>query len=953
MKSNTIIYFSLLLILISSATSYSQISFSQNHPELIWRSFETEHFQIIYHQPIDKIAKEVARIAEQIYHPITNDLGIEPPGKTTIIVTDYLDYSNGLSTPLGHYIVLWTKSYTKYTTGRLRWLQTLVAHEFTHTVNFWAFRDFPGFWRELLALGFVPTWFLEGLAEYEAEKWCAHRDMLLRVVAYHHKLVPYKKMTGFIGADQIEARLVYEQGHSLIRYITSRFGQEKLKEIIQKYRSFPLSFNLALKRSIGLSEKQLFNHWRKEIQAHYGQEYQKHKPVSQMGKVLETSFQGNYGARWSPHGSNIALVAIKEYDEHIRELYLLNRKTGKTKKIAGPYVNSFFSWAPNGKHIVFSQKHIVPSGAEINDLFLVNIKTGDITQLTTNERASDPHFSPDGKRIVFTKHQGTKSNLAILNIETDEIHLITDFPDWTEVFTPYWSPDGKKIVFSIFDTEGRREICMIDADGYHFTYLTSNPEDDRYPIWSPDGKKIAFISYRTGIPNLYLKDVSTGHLTQLTDTPGGVFNPAWLPDGNQIAVIAFEKRDQTEIIILPIDDQPAAKKSHQNMDSLQFHYQHSPILSAQTSPSSLINSFQSDTPYHSIRNIRSQILLPYIDQDEKGYQPGMLNLFADPLGKHTLITTLSYRTRLHFSIDYTNRQFSPTIGFTFNKSTIDHGGFLKLENNQILPLYEHYWTGSLSFLWRLNFGKSLLSNHFIWTRYNFSYRKIINRSDYQENNIPAWAMPFQGWINYLTLGYSWQSYRPDLAYDIHPKTGYVLSIYGYYADPILLSELKFRQFNVFGIFRQELFKEQVVAIRTGALFRTGDQPIQSRLGMGSETIRGLEYSRSGDRQIYANVEYRSSLLRDLGLKIWIVYFERVCAALFFDIGKAWGSYSQTFYNGDKIDFSDADWTYTAGAELRHRFYILGKIPVVVSAGYGTNLTDQKERNFFLKLGSIF
>jgi len=234
---------------------FSQVSFSQNHPELNWQIFETDHFQIIFHQGIETIANEVAHIAEQVYNPITKDLGIEPLRKTPIVVTDYLDYSNGLATPLGHHITLWTQSYTKYTTGRLKWLQALVAHEFTHMVNFWAFRDFPGFWRELFALGMVPTWFLEGLAEYEAEPWCTHRDMLLRVVTYSRKILPYKKMTGFIGADAIDARLVYEQGHSIIRYIASRFGSEKIQLIIKNFRSLPFSFNLALKRSIGISEK--------------------------------------------------------------------------------------------------------------------------------------------------------------------------------------------------------------------------------------------------------------------------------------------------------------------------------------------------------------------------------------------------------------------------------------------------------------------------------------------------------------------------------------------------------------------------------------------------------------------------------------------------------------------------------------------------------------------------
>ena len=187
----------------------------------------------------------------------------------------------------------------------------------------------------------------------------------------------------------------------------------------------------------------------------------------------------------------------------------------------------------------------------------MNTRNLRIKRLTDHERAIDPNFAPDGKRIVYAVHQGTKSNLAVLNIETGEKRLITDFPNWTEVFTPHWSTDGSKIVFSIWDNRAFRDICIINPDGTGFRYLTVDAVDDRYPVFSPEGNRIAFISYRNGIPNLYIMNMTDQIPTPVTDTPGGVFNPTWLPDGKHIAVIAFEKRDTTNIIILPIDDQSA------------------------------------------------------------------------------------------------------------------------------------------------------------------------------------------------------------------------------------------------------------------------------------------------------------------------------------------------------------------------------------------------------------
>ena len=939
--------------------SIGQVSFSKNHPELNWQTYETDHFKIIFHQGIEALADEVARVAEHVYEPITGNLGVVPPQKTPIIVTDYLDYSNGLATPLGHYIIIWAKSDNKYMTGDIKWLRAVVAHEFAHIVNFWAFRAFPGFWRELLALGFIPTWFLEGIAEFEAEQWCDHRDMLARVVAYHKKLVPYKKMTGFIGADEIDARLVYEQGHSLIRYIAHRFGREKIREIITSFRAMPLSFNLTLKRTIGMSERELFAAWKEEIDSHYEEIFSAYTPVRKIGDRLKTSLQGNYGARWSPDGRTIAVVGIKDYEEGVRELYILDANSRKMKKVAGPFVNSFFSFSPDGKSIVYSQQHIVATGAAINDLFVLNIETNQVKRLTNNDRATDPCFSPDGNEIVYAVHQGTRSNLAILNLKTNEKRIITNFPDWTEVFTPSWSPDGNQIVFSLWDSLGKRDIGLIHSDGAEFKNLQITPEDDRYPAWSPDGNRIAFISYRTGIPNLYLFDPKTSVLQQITDTPGGVFNPTWLPDGKHVSVIAFEKRDSTEVFIIPIEHAEPAIEARQKISWLPFHQLAAQTAKTPASPLSQQSLSGVSKSYCSLTNIRSQILLPYYGKDEKGYQPGIIHLAADPLGKHTLMSSLSYRSRLHFSMDYTNKQFAPTAQIFIEKTTIDHGNFIRVAykdgRTELLPLYENFWSGSLSLYWNINFGRSLLSNHLLWLRSTFNYRNIINANDYKNINTSSWAYPLlQGWTNYLTLGYVWQTYRPGIYYDIHPKTGWWLSSYIRWGDKQIGSDIKFRQIGFTGVARQTLpIRDHVIALRTGVSFRSGEQPIQSRLSLGGYVIRGISYSQEGDQQLFTNLEYRFPLIKDLGLKTWILYFERFCGALFLDSGKAWGSDLVKLDKIEQQSFASTPWLQTAGIELRHRFYVFGKIPAIVSGGYAIDTQSPQNRQFYYQLGAIF
>ncbi|MDZ7342441.1 MAG: BamA/TamA family outer membrane protein [candidate division KSB1 bacterium] len=947
----------LILIGLISAPAVAQISISRNHPELTWRLFETAHFKIIYHDGIDSLAREVAGIAEAVYLPITADLGVTPPQKTPIVVTDYLDYSNGLATPLGHHITIWAKSENRYMTGQIKWLQAVVAHEFAHIVTFWGLRAFPGFWRELLALGFVPTWFLEGVAEYEAEKWCEHRELLLRVVAYHHQLLPYKKMTGFIGTDDIGSRLIYQQGQSLMQFIASHYGPDKIAAIIRNFRRFPISFNLALKRTIGCSENALFKAWRNEIELYYQQSYSRHTPSVRIGSRLETALQGNYAARWSPDSSYIAVVGVDDFDVGVSELYLLNAHTGAFHKVAGPYVNSYFAWSPDGKSIAFSQRHFVATGALINDLFLLHVQTRQIERLTTHARATDPHFSPDGLELVFVMHQGPGSNLMVLNLVHGQVRALTSFPAGVEVFSPQWSPDGQWIAFAIWDQDGRRDICRVRPDGGELQRLTDDPIDDRDPAWSPDGKQLAFISYRNGNPNLYLMDPDSRQYQRITDSPGGVFNPTWLPGGRQVAVTVFENRNRIDVVTKPVPTTEDIFDSTVAVRGLPFHERKHPVV-----PLSL---FRGNNPlpfatkaYHGLAQFRPQLLLPYLDKSEAGWQPGAICLLADPLAKHTLLAAATYRSRWHGWIDYTNRQLGPTIQLSLNKTTIDHGPFLSVRQRDssvtTLPLLENYYAGSLVLSWTVNFGRNALSNHVLWVGATFSRRNIINATDYKPIDTRDWAFPLlQGWTNYGTFGYAWTRQRPDVGEDIHPKSGHLLAMYFQQADRYLGSDLRFSKFTVNSILRKELWRsEHVLAVKSGLSLRRGSQPIQARTALGSEVIRGLAESQEGDQQVSANLEYRFPMIRDLGLKLWIMYLERVCGALFLDVGKAWGQDLVQVKRKRFMPFESAPWRYATGLELRHRFYVFGKIPVVISGGTAVDLSGDRRPRVYFRLGAI-
>ena len=120
------------------------------------------------------------------------------------------------------------------------------------------------------------------------------------------------------------------------------------------------------------------------------------------------------------------------------------------------------------------------------------------------------------------------------------------------------SPDGTRVAVNIRDQEN--DIWVWDLSRQTLTRLTFDADIDLSPVWTPDGRRIVFASTRTGVYNLYAREVdgsssdvrlTTGANTQLPDsvTADGAF------------VIGHEVRPRTksDLVRFPLDPGRGAK----------------------------------------------------------------------------------------------------------------------------------------------------------------------------------------------------------------------------------------------------------------------------------------------------------------------------------------------------------------------------------------------------------
>ena len=112
----TFLILSLVILISASAAAY-------NHPELKWRTFETEHFVIYYHEGAEWTASRSAVIAEAIYGPITELYDYEFNKKIDLIFRDDDDYANGITYYYDYKIMIWASNLDHEFRGTSDWLQ--------------------------------------------------------------------------------------------------------------------------------------------------------------------------------------------------------------------------------------------------------------------------------------------------------------------------------------------------------------------------------------------------------------------------------------------------------------------------------------------------------------------------------------------------------------------------------------------------------------------------------------------------------------------------------------------------------------------------------------------------------------------------------------------------------------------------------------------------------------
>lgn len=542
--------------------------FGQNkvqYKNFTWYYIQTDHFDVYFSQEGSSLAEFTAHAAEAALASIQSSFKYKINNRISLLVynsTNDFQETNVTDEYLTEGIEGFTELFKNRVVvqfmGSYKKFRHLIHHELTHAVMNDLF--FGGSAQNIISNNIqlnLPLWFNEGMAEYQALGWDIETDMFIRDAAISEYLPDINRLDGYFA---------YRGGQAVFYYIASKYGKEKIGELISKVKGSG-NFETGFKESIGLTTEELNTKWKKDIKQKYWPDVAIRKEPEDFSKKLTDHKKDggfyNTSPAISPQGDKIAFLTNRNF---FFDLYLMSALDGKIIKrlVKGSRSSDFeelnivtpgISWSPDGKKIALSAKS---SGYDV--IYIIDVESEDNEVLPLKMLGiRSVSWSPDGKLIAFIGHNSSQSDVYTYNFETKSVNNLTN-----DIFTdadPAWSSDSKLIyfvsdrkdqlsiqpdTFKIYKNDlTQSDIYNININTLKISRVTNLPGSDKSsPVISYNGNDLLFISDANGINNIYHKrlgDKNDSTIAPITNSISGLFQLSLSKDSKKMAFTSMHE----------------------------------------------------------------------------------------------------------------------------------------------------------------------------------------------------------------------------------------------------------------------------------------------------------------------------------------------------------------------------------------------------------------------------
>ena len=338
-----------------------------------WSIYSTEHFEVFYDQDCRILGKKAAEYAEKAFIETSRLFDYVPKNKIPLFVYGTpLEFQETNVTPqylpegVGGFTEVFKNRIVVPMSGSYHELDKVINHELTHAFQYDLI--YGEGWRSvnLFKAVLVPTWMMEGMAEWNAQHWESQGEMVLRDALLSDQVKPLNLLESFDHFEQVY--MAYKESQSILEYVSQVYGSEKVG-LLMKRMAGNQPPNTAVKSVLGISLDELYDNWHFFIKAQAWSRVNGMPLPSRYGEVIEP---GVTKASFSPDGKFVALLKPNELD-------IWNTVSKKKENLLNRLFQtqgSGVAWSPKGDSLAFAAKQ----DGEYR-LYTMDIKTKKIIEI--------------------------------------------------------------------------------------------------------------------------------------------------------------------------------------------------------------------------------------------------------------------------------------------------------------------------------------------------------------------------------------------------------------------------------------------------------------------------------------------------------------------------------------------------------------------------------------------
>ncbi len=417
-----------------------------------WKVAESEHFMVMYYSGGEHLKDFAIYVLEEAYEEFSSIMPKAPKGKIPVLIYNSPDdfrQTNVIFDLIDEGVGGFTEAFKKRVvlpfSGSYDDFRHVLRHELVHVFQY-EMLSATGMLFE--AMGRIPLWSIEGMAEYVSIGWDISGKVFVRDLVLNDLLVDVDELAYYGGY------LIYKQGQAIYYYIDSVYGRQKLKAFISNLM-FSLDVEKAIKKTFNMNLTEFSRRFRifvKEMNFPHISRFH----IEDGGRRITNRYMHrgffNIAPCINPQGDMVAFISDREQYTNI---YL--------SSITGNYQ----------RKIVSAQ-----TKPDLENLHLLNSK------LT---------FSPDGRRFAFVARGPGYDILHIYDVDGKLVRSIP-FKDYDGIRYPDFSKDGRFIALVVLD-RGRSDVAIYDLQSGKLERITNDYFTDLYPSFDDEGN-IYFVSDR-------------------------------------------------------------------------------------------------------------------------------------------------------------------------------------------------------------------------------------------------------------------------------------------------------------------------------------------------------------------------------------------------------------------------------------------------------------------------